>query len=84
MPEDSAEETALFRYRVIAEALSERLTPAERGLLVRELAAHTHAGPDRSRREVQPRHAGPLDSRLSRIGAAGAATTAALGRGRGA
>lgn len=51
MPDDSAEQTALFRYRVIAEALDERLTPAERGMLVHELAAHAHDLPDGSRRE---------------------------------
>jgi putative transposase len=51
MPEDPAEQTALFRYRLIAEALSERLTPAERGLLVRELAARAHELPDGGRRE---------------------------------
>jgi putative transposase len=35
---DFAEKTALLRYRVIAEALPERLTPIERGLIVRDLA----------------------------------------------
>ena len=34
----SAEATALFRYRVIAEAISPRLSPAERGGIVRDLA----------------------------------------------
>ncbi len=52
MPTDPAEAIALFRYRVIAEATNERLTPAERGLLVRELAARLHELPDGSRREV--------------------------------
>jgi putative transposase len=51
MAPDPAEATALFRYRVIAEALSERLTPAERGLLVRGLAARAHEMPDGSRKE---------------------------------
>ncbi len=51
MAPDPAEQTALFRYRVIAEALSDRLNPAERGLLVRELAAHAHELPDGSREE---------------------------------
>ncbi len=41
----------LFRYRVIAEALSERLTPAEQGLLVRGLASCAHEMPDGSRKE---------------------------------
>jgi len=51
MPADPAEAVALFRFRVIAEATDERLTPAERGLLVRELAARLHELPDGSRRE---------------------------------
>ena len=51
MAPDPAEAMALFRYRVIAEALSERLTPAERGLLVCGLAARAHEMPDGSRKE---------------------------------
>ena len=51
MPADPAEAVALFRFRVIAEATDERLTSAERGLLVRELAARLHELPDGSRRE---------------------------------
>ncbi|HUZ36902.1 MAG TPA: DDE-type integrase/transposase/recombinase [Streptosporangiaceae bacterium] len=51
MAPDPAEQVALFRYRVIAEALSERLSPAERGQLVRELASRTHELPDGSRKE---------------------------------
>lgn len=51
MAPDPAEQVALFRYRVIAEALSERLSPAERGQLVRELAARTHELPDGSHKE---------------------------------
>jgi putative transposase len=52
MAPDPAEQVALFRYRVIAEALSERLSAAERGQLVRELASHAHELPDGSRKEV--------------------------------
>lgn len=51
MPDDPAEQTALFRYRLIAEALSGGLTPAERGLLVRELASRAHDLPGGGRRE---------------------------------
>lgn len=51
MPADPAEAIALFRYRVIAEATNERLSSAERGLVVRELAAQIHELPDGSRRE---------------------------------
>ncbi len=42
------EEVALFRYRVIAAALNPRLTPLERGQLVRALAALQHDLPDGS------------------------------------
>jgi putative transposase len=51
MPSDLAEAIALARYRIVAEATDERLTPAERGLLVRGLAARLHELPDGSRRE---------------------------------
>jgi transposase InsO family protein len=45
-PDDPAEQVALFRYRVIAEPANPRLTAAERGRLVRALAAQTHRHPD--------------------------------------
>src|SRR5512132_239276 len=45
-PSERAEQVALFRYRVIAEAASARLSPAERGRLVRALAAQSHEHPD--------------------------------------
>ena len=35
---DPAERLAMFRYCVISEAISPRLSPAERGRVVRELA----------------------------------------------
>src|SRR5690348_5440894 len=41
---------ALGRYRIIADAANPRLTPAERGLLVRQLAEQAHLAPDGSRR----------------------------------
>jgi hypothetical protein len=47
----SAEATALFRYRVIAEAIGPRLSPADRGRLVRELARQLHEHPDGSQRQ---------------------------------
>src|SRR6266508_1991229 len=50
MLEDPVEAVALFRYGLIAEALNPRLTPAERGLLVRELASRAHLHPDGSMR----------------------------------
>ena len=43
---DRWERVALFRYAVIAEVLNPKLTPAERGWLVRELARQPHETPD--------------------------------------
>jgi putative transposase len=40
------EAIALHRFGVIAEAVNERLTPAERGALVRAIAGRSHAHPD--------------------------------------
>ena len=51
MPPDHAEAIALFRYRVVAEATNERLSNAERGLVVRELASALHELPDGSRKQ---------------------------------
>ena len=45
---------ALFRYRVISEAASPRLSPAERGRLARELAARTWVTPEGTERSVKP------------------------------
>jgi putative transposase len=47
---DPAETVALFRYHVVADALGQGLSPAERGQLVRQLAAVSHAHPDGSAR----------------------------------
>jgi hypothetical protein len=41
-----AEQVALFRCRVTAEPANPRLSPAERGRVVRALAAQTHQHPD--------------------------------------
>lgn len=43
---DRATEVALFRYALIREAADPAITNAERGRLVRELAARAHVGPD--------------------------------------
>ncbi len=43
---DRAEQVALFRFSVISEAISLSLTPAERGLIVRALAARTWTTPE--------------------------------------
>lgn len=50
MSTDPAEAIALCRYRVIAEAVNPRLTPAERGYLVRQVAGQQHLAPDGSLR----------------------------------
>ncbi len=49
---DKAEEMALFRYNVISEATSPRLSPAERGRAVRDLTARTWVAPDGTERQV--------------------------------
>jgi putative transposase len=46
MSADPREAIALFRYAVINAATNPRLTPAERGQLVRELASQAHLHPD--------------------------------------
>jgi putative transposase len=46
MDEQHAEAVSLHRWAVIAEATSERLDPAERGILVRAIAARAHTHPD--------------------------------------
>lgn len=45
---DLAERLALHRFGVIAEATNERLSHQERGVIVREIAARSHAHPDGS------------------------------------
>lgn len=52
MPSDDPETTALFRYAVIAEAVNPRLTPLERGQVVRALAARAHTCSDGSTRTI--------------------------------
>src|SRR5258708_18549657 len=51
MTAESAEAIALFRYHVIAAAIGPRLSPADRGRLVRELAHQLHDHPDGSQRQ---------------------------------
>src|ERR1022692_1361135 len=50
MDRKAQEEVALHRWAVIAEAASARLTAPERGALVRQIAARSHAHPDGSSR----------------------------------
>ncbi len=49
MSTDPREDLALLRFRIIGEAINPRLTPAERGHLVRELANQAYEHPDGSR-----------------------------------
>ncbi|MCA1677515.1 MAG: DDE-type integrase/transposase/recombinase [Actinobacteria bacterium] len=49
---DWRETEALWRYGVIRDAVDERLTNGQRGLVVRELAAGTHEHPGGQRREL--------------------------------
>ncbi|GAC1576590.1 MAG: DDE-type integrase/transposase/recombinase [Candidatus Dormibacteria bacterium] len=51
-PDVSGEAVALHRYTLIAEALASRLTPRERGLVVRGVAAQVHQHPDGSQHTV--------------------------------
>lgn len=46
MTHDRSEALALWRYHLVAEALSPRLGARERGLVVRRIAGEEHAGPD--------------------------------------
>jgi len=50
MTDDHDETVALHRWAVIAEAANDRLTPAERGAVVRTVAARPHTHPDGSDR----------------------------------
>src|ERR1700758_2983726 len=43
---DRAQEIGVFRWRVICEAVDPALSPRQRGMLVRSLAAREHLGPD--------------------------------------
>jgi putative transposase len=44
--QDRAQEIGVFRWRVVGEAVDPSLSPRERGMLVRALAAREHLGPD--------------------------------------
>src|SRR5512135_206072 len=51
MDRKGQEEIALHRWAVIAEAANDRLTPAERGALVRRIAGRAHTHPDGASRK---------------------------------
>ncbi len=55
MNDDRATRTALARWAVIGEATDERLSPAERGRLVSELACRVHRDADGATMRVTPR-----------------------------
>ncbi|HTE68399.1 MAG TPA: DDE-type integrase/transposase/recombinase [Actinomycetes bacterium] len=67
-PSEHAERVALLRYRLIAEAANPRLPAAERGRLVRALAARAHEHPDGSIRSYSR---GTLDRWISAYQAGG-------------
>ena len=50
MADDHGQQIALHRWAVIAEAANPRLTPAERGMVVRATAERSHAHPDGTER----------------------------------
>ena len=54
MPEGHNERVALFRYSVISEAVSDRLSHAERGLVVRALTTRPRAVRGAFGRRCQP------------------------------
>ena len=64
MAPDPAEQVAPFRYRVTAEALSERLSPARAGTARRRTGRPCPRAARRQPQGVQPGHLGPLDPRL--------------------
>jgi putative transposase len=47
---DQAEQVALHRFGVISEMANDRLSPAERGLLARQICARSHVHPDGAER----------------------------------
>lgn len=79
---ERTEQIALFRYSVISEALSERLGPAERGLIVRALAERSWTMPEGAERRFSR---GTLDRWIAAYrhhGLAGLAPTPRSDRGR--
>ena len=79
---DRAEQLALFRYRVISEAASPRLSPAERGRLARELAARTWVSPDGTERSFSRTSIDRWLAAYAKHGLAGLAPVPRSDRGR--
>jgi len=65
METDHQEQVALHRWAVIAEATSDRLSPAERGALVRQIAFSRPRGPRRVGSSLLTRNDRPLDTCLA-------------------
>jgi putative transposase len=80
--QDKAEQLALFRYQVISEAASPRLSPAERGRLARELAARTWVGPDGAERQISRTSIDRWLAAYAKDGLAGLAPVPRSDRGR--
>jgi putative transposase len=68
MDKETREQVALHRYGVIAEALGHRLTGAERGRIVREIAGRNPHTPRRDPTPLLERNHRPLDPQLARGG----------------
>lgn len=83
MTDDRSERVALFRYSVIAEAAGTRLSPAERGLVVRALAGRSWTTPDGEERHYSR---GTIDrwiAAYARDGLAGLRPVTRVDKGRG-
>ncbi|MGA3220722.1 MAG: DDE-type integrase/transposase/recombinase [Acidimicrobiales bacterium] len=80
--QDKAEQLALFRYGVISEAAGRRLTPAERGRAVRDLAARTWVTPEGTERQVSRTSIDRWLAAYAKDGLAGLAPVPRSDRGR--
>src|ERR1019366_4354504 len=80
MDHKGQEEIALHRWAVIAEAAGAGLTPAERGALVRQIAARAHTHPDGSARRYS-RGTTARGRTLPGPGPPGGAARGGVGRG---
>ena len=83
VPDNRAELVALFRYSVISEAVSARLSPAERGLVVRALASQGWTTPDGDERSFSRATIDRWITSYRRDGLAGLKPVARADRGRG-
>ena len=77
------EQIALHRYSVIAEAVSSRLSPTERGLVVRALSARPFVDPDGRERTYSRSTVDRWIALYKRDGLSGLAPVARVDKGRG-